>query len=150
MLPQQLFITLPHLMFNNLLETADSLQDSLYNQTQYILDYLYPSPYSEKLFFQNLFRIQKDINNNFQETIDFNFHYLNNLLFEKEIPDTRQYSQKEQTKASTSEDKTSRTSNSAKRGIDSAGKTSSDSRYGKTRKSNTTSKSKKQTGKKGT
>ena len=143
MLSQQLFIIWPHTLLNNMFETAGLIQDSLQSQAEYILNNVHQCSDANKIFFSNLFRAQKDLSKNLQTAVNSNFHNLNRLLFDQEIPtiaeplnDTPRAGKSGSGTSGTSKSETTDAGNK---------KTSSDSRYGKTKKSKTATKSKEKT-----
>ena len=142
MLPLQLFINWQRCMTYNLFATANLIQKNLQEQTDFFLDNILECPKSEKIFFNNLFDIQKEINQKLESIIESNFQIFSQLLFNEETTITQKLPETEETKDSSSVNKVSQTEQSNTKKIEHK-KSTSNNRYGKTKKNKTPYKTKK-------
>ena len=104
-------------MTYNLFATANLIQKNLQEQTEFFLDNILKSPSSEKIFFNNLFEIQKEINQKLESIIESNFQIFSQLLFNEETTISEKLPQTEETKEtkeSSSVNKVSQTQDAAR------------------------------------
>ena len=147
MLPQQLFINWQRCMTYNLFATANLIQKNLQEQTEFFLDNILECPKSEKIFFNNLFDIQKEINQKLESIIESNFQIFSQLLFNEETTISEKLPQTEETKEtkeSSSVNKVSQTQDAARDTKKTGPKktTSPSNKYGKTKKTSPKAKKK--------
>ena len=123
---------------DNLFETVNAVQNNLEQQVELILDSLYQLQTKEKEFYQNMLEIQHQTRSITKQIIDSSFQTLDSILFEQPTPTPEKTSlDKTIRNPGTTTNQTSSQSTATTGENPESRETTSDSRYGKTKKSGT-------------
>ncbi|GEM_PF-3517856 len=125
-------------ILDNLFETVNAVQNNLEQQVDLILDSLNKLQTKEKEFFQDMLEIQHQTRSMTKQIIDSSFQTLDSILLEQAIQTSEKTSldKKIQDPAISTDQTPIQSTRTSGEDLESR-KTTSDSRYGKTKKSGT-------------
>jgi len=125
-------------ILDNLFETVNAVQNNLEQQVDLILDSLNKLQTKEKEFFQDMLEIQHQTRSMTKQIIDSSFQTLDSILLEQAIQTSEKTSldKKIQDPAISTDQTPIQSTRTSGKDLESR-KTTSDSRYGKTKKSGT-------------